>query len=64
MVFSWFWIVHIPRVTVGMSDQIAVFEALAVSGLAFLLSEPLTESAQSNQEAYAERSRGRPSMEM
>jgi uncharacterized membrane protein len=38
MVFSWFWIVHIPRMTVGVSDQIAVFEALAVSGIAFLLS--------------------------
>ena len=38
MVFSWFWIVHIPRITVGMSDQIAVFEALAVSGIAFVLS--------------------------
>jgi uncharacterized membrane protein len=47
MVFSWFWIVHIPRVTVGMSDQIAVFEALAVSGIAFLLSGQLGESAQS-----------------
>lgn len=47
MVFSWFWIVHIPRVTVGMSDQIAVFEALAVSGIAFLLSGQLAESAQS-----------------
>lgn len=41
------WIVHIPRVTVGMSDQIAVFEALAVSGIAFLLSGQLAESAQS-----------------
>lgn len=38
MVFSWFWLVHIPRVHVGMSDQIAVFEALLVSGIAFLLS--------------------------
>jgi len=47
MVFSWFWIVHIPRVTVGMSDQIAVFEALAVSGLAFLLSGRSAEPAQS-----------------
>jgi len=38
MIFSWFWIVHIPRVSVGVSDQIAVFEALAFSGIAFLLS--------------------------
>lgn len=35
MVFSWFWIVHIPRTFVGISDSIAVFEALAVSGIAF-----------------------------
>lgn len=45
MVFSWFWIVHIPRVTTGMSDQIAVFEALAVSGIAFVLSAPSAEPA-------------------
>lgn len=38
MVFSWFWVVHIPRIGVGVSDQIAVFEALAFSGIAFVLS--------------------------
>jgi uncharacterized membrane protein len=38
MVFSWFWIVHIPRTFVGVSDSIAVFEALAVSGVALVLS--------------------------
>lgn len=38
MIFSWFWIVHVPRLNMGMSDQIAVFEALMVSGIAFLLS--------------------------
>ena len=37
MVFSWFWIVHIPRTFVSVSDSIAVFEALAVSGIAFVL---------------------------
>lgn len=37
MVFSWFWIVHIPRMFLGESDSIAVFEALAVSGVAFVL---------------------------
>jgi uncharacterized membrane protein len=37
MVFSWFWIVHIPRVFVSESDGIAVFEALAVSGIAFVI---------------------------
>lgn len=37
MVFSWFWIVHIPRTFFSTSDGIAVFEALAVSGIAFVL---------------------------
>ena len=37
MVFSWFWIVHIPRTFVSVSDGIALFEALAVSGIAFVL---------------------------
>jgi uncharacterized membrane protein len=43
MVFSWFWIVHIPRSFVGVSDSIAVFEALAVSGIAFVLAGHLSE---------------------
>jgi uncharacterized membrane protein len=42
MVFSWFWIVHIPRTFVGVSDSIAVFEALAVSGIAFVLAGHLS----------------------
>jgi uncharacterized membrane protein len=37
MIFLWFWIVHIPRVTVSVSDNIAVFEALAVTGIALVL---------------------------
>ncbi len=37
MVFSWFWIVHVPRTTMGVSDGIAVFEALAFSGILFVL---------------------------
>jgi uncharacterized membrane protein len=37
MVFSWFWIVHIPRTFLSVSDGIAVFEALAVSGIAFVV---------------------------
>ncbi len=35
MVFAWVWIVHVPRVHVGVSDQIAVFEAPAIAGMAF-----------------------------
>ncbi len=37
MVFSWFWIIHLPRVFVSVSDNIAVFEALMVPGIAFVL---------------------------
>lgn len=37
MVFSWLWIIHIPRIFVSTSDAIAVFEALAVSGIAFII---------------------------
>jgi hypothetical protein len=37
MVFSWFWIIHIPRTLTSVSDGIAVFEALAVSGIAFAI---------------------------
>jgi hypothetical protein len=37
MIFSWFWIIHIPRTFTSVSDGIAVFEALAVSGIAFVI---------------------------
>lgn len=37
MVFSWFWIIHLPRTLASVSDGIAVFEALAVSGIAFVI---------------------------
>jgi uncharacterized membrane protein len=37
MVFSWFWIIHVPRSLTSVSDGIAVFEALAVSGIAFVI---------------------------
>lgn len=37
MVFSWFWIIHIPRTFFSTSDGIAVFEALAVSGICFVI---------------------------
>jgi hypothetical protein len=37
MVFAWVWIVHVPRVHVGVSDQIAVFEAPAIAGMAFMI---------------------------
>jgi uncharacterized membrane protein len=37
MVFAWFWIVHIPRTFGSVSDGIAVFEALAVSGIGLVI---------------------------
>jgi uncharacterized membrane protein len=37
MIFLWFWIIHIPRAFTSVSDGIAVFEALAVSGIAFVI---------------------------
>ena len=37
MVFSWFWIVHIPRSLGAVSDRIAVHEALLVSGIALVI---------------------------
>jgi hypothetical protein len=42
MVFSWFWIVHLPRTFLGVSDSIAVFEALAVSGIGLVLAGHLS----------------------
>lgn len=43
MVFSWFWIVHVPRTLTSVSDGIAVFEALAVSGIAFAIAGTLSQ---------------------
>lgn len=37
MVFLWFWIVHLPIVFSSKSANIAVFEALAVSGVALVI---------------------------
>jgi len=37
MIFAWVWIVHLPRFGVSISDKIALFEALAFSGVAFVL---------------------------
>lgn len=48
MIFSWFWIVHLPRTLVSVSDGIAVFEALAVSGIALVVAG---QNGRTNQEA-------------
>ncbi len=37
MVFAWVFIVHVPRISVSLSDNIAVFEAPAIAGIAFML---------------------------
>ena len=37
MVFAWVWIVHVPRTFASVSDNIAVFEAPAIAGIAFVL---------------------------
>jgi len=37
MVFSWVWIVHLPRTFVSVSDMIAIFEAPAIAGIAFVI---------------------------
>jgi uncharacterized membrane protein YphA (DoxX/SURF4 family) len=51
MVFSWFWIVHIPRTLLSVSDGIAVFEALAVSGIAFVIAGYVGEAERSGRGA-------------
>lgn len=37
MVFAWVLIVHVPRTLASVSDNIAVFEAPAIAGIAFML---------------------------
>lgn len=44
MIFSWFWIVHLPRTLASRSDNIALFEALAFSGIAFVLTTKFSTS--------------------
>jgi uncharacterized membrane protein len=41
MIFSWVWIVHLPRVRTSVSDGIAIFEALAFSGIALVVAGAL-----------------------
>lgn len=45
MLFSWFWIVHVPRTFVSVSDGIALFEALAFAGIAWMLAGRLSGKA-------------------
>jgi uncharacterized membrane protein len=47
MIFSWFWIVHLPRMFTSVSDGIAVFEALAFSGIALVVAGALSKVRQS-----------------
>lgn len=50
MVFSWFWIVHLPRTLTSVSDGIAVFEALAVAGIAFVVAGHLSQRKSGRQD--------------
>lgn len=43
MLFSWVWIVHLPRISVSVSDGIAIFEALAFSGIALVIAGALPD---------------------
>lgn len=47
MLFSWFWIVHVPRTFVSVSDGIASFEALAFSGIALVVAGGVAPSGTS-----------------
>jgi len=47
MVPSWFWIVHIPRTFVSVSDGIALFEALAFSSIGFVIAGFRSENVRS-----------------
>ena len=46
MLFSWFWIVHLPRTFVSVSDGVALFEALAFAGIALVVAGALHEPGQ------------------
>jgi hypothetical protein len=45
MIFSWFWIVHLPRVRTSVSDGIALFEALMFSGIALVVAGALADES-------------------
>ena len=44
MVFSWFWIVHLQRTFVSVSDGVAVSETLAFSGVAWMVAGYLSKA--------------------
>jgi uncharacterized membrane protein len=43
MIFSWVWVVHLPRIHASVSDGIALFEALAFSGIALVVAGAVAE---------------------
>jgi uncharacterized membrane protein YphA (DoxX/SURF4 family) len=49
MVFSWVWLVHVPRFPMSVSDKIAVFEALAFSGLSFVIAGLLSHRTENRE---------------
>jgi uncharacterized membrane protein len=44
MVFAWVWLVHVPQISASTSANIAVFEAPAIAGIAFVLASLLTRT--------------------
>lgn len=61
MIFSWFWIVHLPRVRMSVSDGIAIFEALMFSGIALVVAGALAERRHAHA-AFRRRARSAPSL--
>ncbi len=55
MIFSWIWIVHLPRVHTSVSDGIAIFEALAFSGIALVLAGAVGERSRAGVRWHADR---------
>ena len=54
MIFSWVWIVHLPRLHTSVSDDIAVFEALAFSGIALVVAGALAARGRAGARVRAE----------
>jgi uncharacterized membrane protein len=46
MIFSWVWIVHLPRMFQSVSDSVSIFGALASAGIGFVLAESAGDGSQ------------------
>jgi hypothetical protein len=54
MIFSWVWIVHLPRIHTSVSDGIAIFEALAFSGIALVVAGAVAAQGRAGARVRAE----------